>query len=636
MSPERTSYLKKRLGNTLLATQIFILFSALSAYLSSANVDSQNHVPYILSLRLDVVILSISALLIIPIIHFIRQSDLQKATIYYFWLLAILAATMAVLHGGLQSVPLMAFPIIAIFSALHTQRKVFISINAFFCFMVIGMAINHQIGWFQGVFTAGSDRMVDCLIIVLVSSYVAWLLDTNTKQSITDLKSEHRQVIESKKLIQHLADTDPLTGLANRTFAKTRFEAMQLALKTDSEEIGLYFVDLDNFKNINDLFDHEVGDELLRIIATRLSRLIDSNGVVCRLGGDEFALFIKVSTPFDFDVLGKEILISLSEPHAILGAQAEITASIGITVTNDRNISFDNTRKQADMAMHKAKQSGKNEYCYYSEDLHQEYMKNLNILNALKNALNMNVFDLHFQPKVNIKTHKVVGAEALLRWTRENPDNLSPGEFIPVIESTELIHDIGAWVVQQACIECMTWQQKGHKISVAVNVSALQLTRIGFYEIVVNALHTSGLDAQYLEIELTEHSLIQENSTIKSQLKALKKLGIHLSIDDFGTGYSNMGYLTSMEIDTLKLDKCFITEIENSSDSLAIVTAINGMADVLGMNVVAEGVEKESEREVLEDIGCEIGQGYLWSKALPSKIFLNYVQSSTEPALIPA
>ena len=473
------------------------------------------------------------------------------------------------------------------------------------------------------------------LLIVMISSYVAWFLGIDTKQSISDLKKEHQQVLESKKLIQHLADTDSLTGLANRSFAKSRFEAMQLELDPESEEIGLYFIDLDDFKSINDLFDHTVGDELLKIIATRLSRLVDNDGVVCRLGGDEFVLFVKANRPFDYDILAKEILLALSEPHAILGAQAEITASIGITVINDQVISFDNARKQADMAMYESKQSSRNNYCFYSENIHQDYMKSLNILNALKNALNNHVFDLHFQPKVNIKTHEVVGAEALLRWTRENPDNLTPGDFIPVIESTELIHDIGAWVVQQACIECAEWHKKGHKISVAVNVSALQLTRIGFYEIVINSLHTSGLDAKYLELELTEHSLIQENPMIKSQLKALKKLGIHLSIDDFGTGYSNMGYLTSMEVDTLKLDKCFITEIENSSDSFAIVTAINGMADVLGMNIVAEGVEKESEREVLEDIGCEIGQGYLWSKALSSTNFVDFVGRNV-PVLDPA
>jgi len=635
MSPERTSYLKKRLGNTLLATQILILASALNAFFMSTDFVGQDRVPHILSIRLDVLIFSFGALIIIPIIQVIKRHDLNKATIYYFWLLAVLTAAVAVLEGGLQSVPIMAFPIIAIFSALHTERKVFLSISAFFCIMVIAMAVNHHFGWFQGMVTSGLARMVDCLIIVLVSSYVAWVLGNDTKRSLSDLKQEHQHVIESKKLIQHLADTDPLTGLANRTFAKTRFEAMQAELEPDVQEIGMYFVDLDNFKNINDLFDHQVGDELLKIIGTRLSRLIDSSGVVCRLGGDEFALFIKVNSTFDYDSLAQEILISLSEPHAILGARAEITASIGITVIKDREISFDNTRKQADMAMYKSKQAGKNDYRYYSEDLHQDYMKSLNILNALKNALSKNLLDLHFQPKVNIKTQKVVGAEALLRWNRENPDKLTPGDFIPVIESTELIHDIGAWVVQQACIECSRWHDEGHKISVAVNVSALQLTRIGFYEIVANALHTSGLDAEYLEIELTEHSLIQENSIIKSQLNALKKLGIHLSIDDFGTGYSNMGYLTTMEVDTLKLDKSFISEIENSSDSLAIVTAINGMAGVLGMNVVAEGVEKESERKMLENIGCDIGQGYLWSKALSSNRFLNYVDLN-RPALIPA
>ena len=324
-------------------------------------------------------------------------------------------------------------------------------------------------------------------------------------------------------------------------------------------------------------------------------------------------------------MLAKEILISLSEPHIIFGTRAEITASVGITVINDRHISFDNTRKQADMAMYKSKQSGKNDFHYYSEDLHRDYMKNLTIVSALKNALSDNLFDLYYQPKIEIESNQVIGTEALLRWNRHNPNRLSPADFIPVIESTELIHTIGAWVIEQACLECKKWHQEGHLISIAVNVSALQLARAGFYEVVIDALKVSELEAHYLEIELTEHSLVQENPIIQTHLKHLKKIGIKLAIDDFGTGYSNMGYLTSMEIDTLKLDRSFISGIDKTPDSLVIVKAINEMATVLGIQVVAEGVEEEAERKLLETMGCSIGQGYFWSKALPSNELLEFL-----------
>ncbi len=617
---------KKRFQNILLATQVLILLSALNAYFLSAGYIEQSQAPYFAGIRFDIIILCLSAVIIIPILKLISTRNLQTATIWYFWLLSFLTALMAFIEGGLHSIPVMCFPIIAIFSALHVKQKMFLSICTFFCVVVIAMAINHHYGWFQGMMTSGTARMFDCLILILVSAYIAWVLGSANKRSMSDLKQEHQQVIESRKLIQHLADSDPLTGLANRTFAKQRFEAIQAELDYEKEEIGLFFIDLDNFKTINDLFDHELGDELLKIIANRLSRLIDSDGLVCRLGGDEFALFVKAKRPCIHEQLAKEILISLSEPHVILGTNAEITASIGITVINDRKISFDDARKQADMAMFKSKQSGKNDYCFYSKALHFDYMKNLTIVNSLKDALDQNLFDLHFQPKICISTGLVMGTEALLRWTRDNPDKLSPADFIPVIESTELIHDIGAWVVREACMACQQWHDQGHKISVAVNVSALQLARPGFYETVVAALGDSDLGAKYLEIELTEHIMLQENAILKSQLKAIKDLGVKLAIDDFGTGYSNMGYLTSMEVDTLKLDRSFISQIEQSENALVIVKALNEMAGVLGMSVVAEGVEKESERKVLEAIGCDIGQGFLWSKALSTNNLLAFLK----------
>ena len=617
----------KRFETTMLATQVLILASAFNAYFFGHRITDESQIFSMLGIRIDILILGISALVVVPLVRILSKSNLDKATFYYFCLLSLITAMMAFVEGGLYSVPIMCFPIIAIFSALHTNSKVFFSICAFFCSVVVLMAINHESGWYQGTVSTGAMRMFDLLILVLISAYIAWIVNADSKRLMANLKQDHLQALESKKVIQHLADTDPLTGLANRTFAKTQFEAMQDDMDVSKEEIGLYFVDLDNFKNINDIFDHQIGDELLKNIAKRLSRLIDTKSLVCRLGGDEFLLCIKVRKPFNYEMLAKEILISLSEPHIIFGTQAEVTASIGITVIEDKLISFDNARKQADMAMYKSKQAGKNDFFYYSKDLHRDYMRNLNILNSLKDALSQNLFDLHYQPKIEIGSNQVIGAEALLRWTRENPDNLSPGEFIPVVESTELIHSIGAWVIEEACLTCQKWHLDGHEISIAVNVSALQLARAGFYEMVVEALKVSGLKAQYLEIELTEHFLVQENQIIQSQLKSLKKLGVTLAIDDFGTGYSNMGYLTHMDIDTLKLDRSFISGIDKAPTALAIVKAINEMAVVLGIQVVAEGVEEQEERLLLKEMGCSIGQGYLWSKPLPSNSLIKYLEN---------
>ena len=369
-------------------------------------------------------------------------------------------------------------------------------------------------------------------------------------------------------------------------------------------------------------------------MAKRLSRLINTHGTICRLAGDEFVLFMKVKIPFAHVALADEILTTMSERHIILGASAEITASVGVSIIQDKTINFDDARKQGDVAVNKAKQSGKNGVYYYNEALKKDYMKNLMVIKALKNAISEKLFDLHYQPKVDLKTQQTIGVEALLRWTRQNPDKLTPDVFIPVIESTELIHEIGAWVIEEACLACKQWHSQGQRIAVAVNVSALQLAREGFYELVASTLNDCGLEPEYLEIEITEHFLVQEDITIVDQLSRLKKLGVKIAIDDFGTGYSNMGYLTRMSVDTLKLDKSFIRDIDQQNDSLAIVTALSNMTKVLGMSLVAEGVETETERQILESINCPIGQVFLWSKALANKYLMHYLQSENRSRLV--
>jgi len=356
--------------------------------------------------------------------------------------------------------------------------------------------------------------------------------------------------------------------------------------------------------------------------------LIGESDIACRLGGDEFVVFIRVPLDFALDRFAMNLMDSVAQPHFILGAEAEVTASIGVAVVSECGVSFDDVRKKADMAMYNAKQSGKNCYHCYSDELDKEYMKNLNIVNGLKDALSHGLLDLSFQPKVNIQSGKIEGAEALLRWNRGNPEGVRPDEFIPIIESTELIHGIGAWVIKEACIACQQWHDAGYRISVAANVSALQLTRATFQDAVLDALQVSQLDPRFLEIELTEHSLIKENSEVKAQLRALKKLGVGLAIDDFGTGYSNMSYLTRLKVDVLKLDRSYISQICKSEDHLVIVTAIIQMAKVLGMKVVAEGIETEREKQLLQGLRCDFGQGFLWSRAVPSAELLGLLKYS--------
>ena len=566
------------------------------------------------------------------VFYILNQGKVQQAAIAFLWLVALTGSCTAWLSGGMQTPEIMSFPLVLIFAAIIAPFRVFLSILVYFVVTILLFELNSAHEWFVPV-KAETGIASTSLGILFVSAFTAWLLGKEMKFAFARQKQEHKRVLEAKKVIERLADTDPLTGLFNRSAAQKQYNNLQLSLNTRHEKMAFYFIDLDNFKTINDTFDHHAGDQLLMTISDRLEDTLEGKGVVARIGGDEFVVFLTAEASFDFDHLANNIILSLAKPHSVLGTEAEVTASIGITVTSNKSLSFDDIRKQSDMAMINAKQLGKNKYHYYSKELHEKYMRNINILSGLKEALNNVFLDVHFQPKISLANDNVVGVEALLRWTRGNPNNITPDEFIPIIESTELIHEIGSWVVGEACRACKYWHDAGHELTVAVNVSALQLTRDSFYDAVVDALESSGLPAKYLEIELTEHLLLHENSSVRLRLNALQALGVKLAIDDFGTGYSNMGYLTKLNVDVLKLDKSFISQIAISKDALVVVTAIIEMAKVLNMKVVAEGVESVEIKQMLFDLGCDIGQGFLWSRALPSDDLMSYLGVSSQQSI---
>lgn len=619
-------FLYRRFRQIVLITQLSMLVGAMNVCLFGQNIVSSDN---LLWLRMDVVVMLGGVALSTTVYHLLNHKKDALAGQVYLWICVLVMCFVTWMEGGLYSAAILTFPLIFVFAALFTDVLVFLSIFVFLSCAVLFMGMNHVFGWYpapEEAMIRGWARIVAGLVITWLSGYVAWQIGQDLNLSLIELSQENQRVIKSQKLIKQLAESDNLTGLLNRNAAKDCYEIMLSQLKSQGGSIAFYFIDLDNFKDVNDLFDHHAGDQLLITIANRLKELAGSDGVVCRLGGDEFVVFMRKGKDCDFDRFAKRLTDTVSQPHFLLGTKAEVTASIGITIITDDQSSFDDVRKKADMAMYKAKQSGKNKYHYYSEQLNKEYMRNLNIINNLKDALQRNLLDLYFQPKINLVSGKVGGAEALLRWTRGNEDSINPDEFIPIIESTELIHEIGAWVIEEACKACKRWNDEGHHIHVAVNISALQLTRPYFYEVVVGALSRNNLSPKLLEIELTEHLLIQENKEVNTQLEALKSLGVSLAIDDFGTGYSNMNYLTRLKVDVLKLDRSFISQISYSNDYEVVVTAIIQMAKVLGMKVVAEGIETHTERKMLLGLNCDYGQGFLWSEAINTDSFISLLR----------
>lgn len=533
--------------------------------------------------------------------------------------------------GGISSTAIASFPVLLILAATFSGRNVFVSLCVFLMAMIVFLEMNVEYEW--SVSTADSNkRMAGHVFAVVFSALISWLFANDMKKALHRQSKAQDDLSESNAVIEKLAYKDSLTGLWNRESIYTKYAELVSKLDTkDEQRVFLYFIDLDNFKAINDLFDHNEGDKLLKSTADRLTALIGENDLAFRLGGDEFLLMLRADQTFSEHDFITQLMTSLAKPYVIRGTLADVTASVGITSVSDPLVAFDDVRKQADMSMIKAKQSGKNEYQYYNDELSREYTRNLNTVHGLKEALANDSLDLHFQPKFNLANKSVEGAEALLRWSRGNPDLVQPGEFFSIIESTELVHEIGAWVIKQSCLACKQWHDEGHYISVSVNVSVLQLTRQGFSDLVIEALEQSKLKPDFLEIELNEHLLLHENQSVKSQLKLLKAQGVKLVIDDFGSGYSNMSDLTRLEVDTLKLDHSFVSKISDNNGTCVVVTAIIEMARVLGISVVAEGVERESECVLLEKLGCKSAQGFLWSKAISSRALLHYLESYKAP-----
>ena len=627
---EKKASTHHQLKQVFLGTQIAALGYIIYMLLFDQNAVNDTNTFYF---RLDLILFSfglIATFLLFMVLHQGRYA-LASASFFYLW--AVLIALTTWFIGGLFSLFIPCFFVLFLFTSLFACRVIFVSIFVFQACAIVLIGLNHEGGLpvSQGTIVDPIPRIIGALLLTTFCFGVCWVIAGVVKRSFKELKLENQRVVESLAVIEKLAGSDPLTGLLNRKGAEISYQKLLQKLNLGHECIIIYFMDLDDFKDINALYDHYAGDELLKIISDRLNSLVGEDGFACRFAGDEFVLAIRAEQDFDEECFAEKLLKTLAQPHYILGVEASVTTSLGIVKISDSLSSFNGACKKADIAMIKAKQSGKDNYYRYSHKLHREYMHNLNIVSCLKNAISNNLLELHFQPKVNLQTNKVEGVEALVRWVRGNADEIGPDEFIPVIESTALIHSIGDWVINEACLHCKKWHDAGNKLTVAVNLSAFQLTRSSFYQTVVETLQRNQISPVFLEIEITEHSLLQEIPLVNSQLESLKKLGVRLAIDDFGTGYSNMGYLTRLQIDVLKLDRSFVSDLSNSEEYRVIVNAMIKMAKVLGMKVVAEGVETEPERAILADLECDYGQGYLWAPAVPGEKLLDVIGGLQQP-----
>lgn len=425
----------------------------------------------------------------------------------------------------------------------------------------------------------------------------------------------------SEEQIHYLAYFDVLTGLPNRSLFFRLTDQALLEAKRDQAHAALLFVDLDRFKPINDSLGHEVGNQLLRQVATRLREALRAEDVVARLGGDEFAVALFDIAQRDHAAnVARKLLDVLKEPFRIHNHELKLGASIGIAIYPEDSPDTETLLRLADLAMYRAKQSGEG-YAFFSEELNRRALQRLRVEAGLRRALAQDELLLHYQPKVDIATGRVVGAEALVRWRHPETGMVPPGEFIPVAEESGLVVDIGNWVLNAACAQASAWRQAGlPPVKIAVNLSAREFAP-DLSERVKEVLDRHGLPPSFLELEITEGVLAKSTEGVIRMMGELMSLGIGLSLDDFGTGFSSLSYLKRFPVDTLKIDRSFVTGIPGDANDCAIAGAIVSMAKQLRHTVIAEGVETQDQLAFLRQIGCDAIQGFLFSRPLDAASF---------------
>ncbi|MGE5705002.1 MAG: putative bifunctional diguanylate cyclase/phosphodiesterase [Clostridia bacterium] len=433
-----------------------------------------------------------------------------------------------------------------------------------------------------------------------------------------------------EEMIAHQLRTDALTGLPNRVHFYEKVTAAIAEEESSSRTFAVMVLDLDRFKVINDMLGHGLGDQLLRSVALRLTELPGSDFEIARLSGDSFAVLLPNRNQAQTAEWAESIIQQFVGPFTLAKHELYITPSMGISMYPQDGTDAETLIKHADTAMYLAKEQGKNTYQFYQADRSAAANRKFMLEGYLRKALSKNEFELYYQPKMNIRTGELIGMEALLRWNHPELGMVSPADFIPLAEETGLIVLIGEWVIQTACVQNKQWQDEGHApLKVSVNLSARQFQH-DLVQKVRKALSHSGLDPQWLELEITESILMQNEETIISILGELKETGVLISIDDFGTGYCSLSYLKHFPLDTLKIAQPFIRDLSNGTVDAAIATALITLGHSLGLNVIAEGVETHSQLRILQDQECDEIQGYLLSRPLPSHEFAHWVQAEAD------
>jgi diguanylate cyclase (GGDEF)-like protein len=436
--------------------------------------------------------------------------------------------------------------------------------------------------------------------------------------------------------VRRMATHDHLTGLPNRVLFNEELQRALARVERHRRPAALFVLDLDRFKVINDTLGHQFGDRVLQETAKRLHGCVRDSDILARLGGDEFVVLLEeFGEEANLTEIARKLLAAVAGLGSIDGREVGLSVSIGVGSAPADGRDAKTLFANADIAMYRAKELGRNNYCFYSAEMHTYTLEKLALEAGLRHALERGEFRIHYQPKIDMESGAITGVEALIRWQHPERGLVGPDKFIPLAEATGLIVPIGLWTLREACERGKAWQDLGlQRFPIAVNLSATQFRQEDLVPLLAEILKSTGFDPKYLELEITESVVMQDPDRVVTKLEALRRMGVRLAIDDFGTGYSSLGYLKRFPINNLKVDRSFVRDLAHSSDDVAITRAVIAMAHSLGMNVIAEGVELKEQFDVLRKEGCDEFQGWLCRPALAEDDLLNFIrETAASPAL---
>lgn len=548
----------------------------------------------------------------------LKQQALISAYIL-LWSMALMLSALAYVSGGLRDLALLGFPGLLVYAAILGSVGLFYSLLSFvmlFCTLLTALTLN---GYLQPQIPAlGWQHLLFVAVIMAVTGFSVYLMVRDMRLLMLSLQQENEKVRHSRKEIERLAHHDPLTTLPNRISGEQLYNQLLQHCRQQQQQLAVLFLDLDNFKPVNDSLGHSAGDILLRQLAQRLQQALSKEQKVIRFGGDEFLFLV----PTDADKqqlsqLATQLIAEVTKPFTIMQTDVSVSGSIGIAIAPGDGNEFNVLCRKADLAMYKAKEDGRNTFRFYDDKLDQDNVDKFNLLQRLRLAIKAQHFELHYQPKIDLRSGHITSVEALLRWPQQDGSMISPAEFIPLAEHSGLITELGNWVLAEACRAGARLRAQGFtELRMAINLSYVQFKNTTLEQVVQQALRDAALPATALELELTESLLIGDTDIIQQQLNALSQLGVTFAIDDFGTGYSNLSYLRSFNATTLKIDRSFIASLCVSERDEPLVHAIINMAASLGLKTVAEGIEDAATLQRLKALGCDEGQGFYWSAAL--------------------